>query len=193
MSKILINIEGVDGTGKTTLSKALSKILGFNYEHEPNFPSSFADKLNFSKLDPWQREFHFLVDRLQHQPTLRENNCVLDRYILTGLAYGYLSVPVVFSMMSSVYFTEYFKQPDLIIYLQPNIENILKVNESRVGTDNYNPKLHGQLLESIDDAYKYCIKEFNLKVHFIEPIYNDIESTTKLLLEVIDGSGIMVK
>jgi dTMP kinase len=95
-----IVFEGIDGAGKTTLSKEIYETLKFSFPkvvwtREP-FNDSFKELLLNKDLDPWSETFLFLADRREHvtkyiKPKLEEGFTVIcDRFYLSTLAYqGY--------------------------------------------------------------------------------------------------------
>jgi thymidylate kinase len=91
--KIFISIDGIDGTGKTTVSKLLSKKLGFIYYKSPadNFEKlrSNVDKdINvFGRYSYYRLAVNY--DSIRISELLKRNNVVSDRYILSTFAYHY--------------------------------------------------------------------------------------------------------
>lgn len=96
---ILIAIEGIDGAGKTTQSKALVKWLKKNgYEAKyTSEPTSFAIGKLLSRLasttSPALEALLFAADRLEHvrrviEPSLKKGYVVVsDRYVHSSIAY----------------------------------------------------------------------------------------------------------
>lgn len=153
MSNKLIVLEGIDCSGKTSIAKAVAKAIGYKFEHEPTFSSEYADKLNYNKLNGYQREFYFLIDRYNHQKILNENNIVLDRYRLSGSVYSSVFSPEILPMVHSIYVLPEFKKPDLTIFVDIDPCDALKLNELKRGRDDYNPKLSLEILNKLRDAF----------------------------------------
>jgi dTMP kinase len=96
----LIVFEGIDGAGKTTLSKMVYETLKFTFPkilwtREP-FNDSFKEVLVSKDLDPWTETFLFLADRREHvvkyiKPKMEEGFTIIcDRFYFSTLAYqGY--------------------------------------------------------------------------------------------------------
>lgn len=189
----LITIEGVDAAGKTTIAKKLAEIYNFEYQHEPRFSSDFADKLNFTKLDSWQREFYFMKDRIDHQEFLNNHNVVLDRYILSGLAYAQCFSSKVLPMMKSIYsLKNSFKFPDINIYIKVRPEFIVELNESRKKTKLYNPKLKLNIIKKLQKCFFKQIKtieNWGIKVLVVDQIENNINCLTNNILELLGSGG----
>lgn len=75
----IIVIEGIDGSGKTTLAKQLAKELGYTYRHYPY-------QLDL-KLAPVNLQLAMANDLLKNPPT-PDQDWVLDRYLPSSLVYG---------------------------------------------------------------------------------------------------------
>lgn len=143
---MLIVFEGIDGCGKTTLSKKLAQILGFKWTREPTFSSEEADALNLGSKNDIQREIEFAIDRIRHLDTLLDQNIVCDRYIWSGLAYCKTYNSAAFPFAEALYKHDYFKKPDIYVFVdtpveicferrkvQP-IEHLIKIREAYLNT-----------------------------------------------------------
>lgn len=187
----LINLEGIDCCGKTTLSHIIaSRLDKYLAQHEPGFSSEEADRLNSANLDPWQREFYFMKDRVNHQPMLNTWNVVLDRYILSGLAYAQTFSPQVVPMMKSVYFMpEEFKRPDVIVFIDIEPEDAMKFNELKKGTVDYSTKMSINLLQIIRDNFKLhfqTMREWEIPLVIVKPVIGSLQETATKILESIN-------
>lgn len=75
----IIVIEGIDGSGKTTLAKALAKELGYNYRHYPyDLDKSLAQK---------NLQLAMAYDLVENKPDPKQD-WVLDRYTQSSRVYG---------------------------------------------------------------------------------------------------------
>ena len=86
-----IVFEGIDHSGKTTVSKKIAESYrDFKWAHEPVFPSEFADKLNSDEYKefPAKREVLFLEGRLGRQNFYNGNPVILDRHVHPGVLQG---------------------------------------------------------------------------------------------------------
>jgi len=130
---MFINIEGPDLSGKTIIAKELAIRLKGQYYHEPTFTSEKADKLNQPGINPWIREYYFLKDRMKNQSrySIPNTSIVLDRYILSGLAYARVFSPQVLEMISSIYSLSDFKQPDVVFYIKTDLSFNYKMSQLR--------------------------------------------------------------
>jgi thymidylate kinase len=201
--KRLVVLEGIDCSGKSMYAEMLTKRFNekkfgnreWIHEHEPTFSSEQADRINFNKLNPWQREYYFMKDRINHQKTLRENNVVLDRYILSGLAYAQTFSPEVVPMMKSIYkMSDEFVHPDLTIFIDMDPMNAIAINESRKDKEDYNPKLTLDMLHKLRMgfmAHMQTMREMELPVYTVQPFFGDIDRTFESILNWIRRSPLI--
>jgi thymidylate kinase len=75
----IIVIEGIDGSGKTTLAKRLATELGYTYRH---YPYDLDQKLANHNL-----QLAMAYDLIENPPT-PDQDWVLDRYLPSSLVYG---------------------------------------------------------------------------------------------------------
>lgn len=122
-----IVFEGVDNSGKTTVSKEIQKMMPwFTWTKEPVFSTEQADRLNSDeyKGKDAKREVLFLESRLSQQNLYKENPCLLDRYLWTGLAYAKAFSPSIYSFAEALYTNHnIFKKPDLYIFMDTPLES----------------------------------------------------------------------
>ena len=135
---MLIAFEGIDRSGKSTLSVnfhgwlnnecrdddgslLIDPHLGdFLWTKEPTFSTEEADNLNSddSQVDEYQRERIFFESRMRHQETLATNNVVCDRYMWSGIAYARKFSPGCFGLLKELYLSEnLFMAPDLYVFV----------------------------------------------------------------------------
>lgn len=134
---MLIVFEGLDRSGKTTLSKAFCEYLNknpealnitnFEWTKEPLFSTEEADKLNDCKNDEYKREALFFESRIRHQEMMKNKNIICDRYIWTGLAYATLFSPLTLPFIKEIYPNpNIILQPDLHIFVDTPIDICLE-------------------------------------------------------------------
>ena len=135
---MLVVFEGVDKSGKSTLSLSFFKWLNNEYRDadgslaadphlgdflwtkEPTFSSEEADLLNSaeSPLNEYQRERVFFESRMRHQEMLSCHNVVCDRYVLSGIAYAYVFSRNCYEFAKELYLSEnLFVAPDLYVFV----------------------------------------------------------------------------
>ncbi len=129
----LIIIEGVDGSGKTTLAKELSERLGGIYMKEPEVEYK---KMLSTTYDPIQQLMLMWASRRKVFELLKQNlkkfkYIFLDRSFISSMIYQEKAIKILFAN-----FKEFLKkdkiirhniEPDLIVILQ--IKNISIIKE----------------------------------------------------------------
>jgi dTMP kinase len=162
---MFITVEGIDGSGKTTLIKALRPIFpDFYYTKEPTDEFQFTDlkKLN-SPENSFYNFFLFTYDRLIHQKDLKKNKKIIcDRYLASSIAY---EGPMIEKLLGSrketvqwmVDVSKMMLVPDVIIYLEVDIDTAM----SRIETSRKNLNFNGKQLSMLEEKNGlYGIKEY---------------------------------
>jgi len=144
MSRFIV-IEGIDGSGKTTIAKAVIDHLrsrGFEayYTYEP-FNSPFIEFFKRIKdiieRDPLIDALIMTLDRAYHlryeiEPLLSRGAIVVsDRYYHSTIAYqGAMGLDIdwIYNL------NKFFRKPDLAIYLDVSIETAVKRISGRIGS-----------------------------------------------------------
>lgn len=163
---MFIVLEGVDGSGKSTLVKRLAESKGLIYTREPTFSSEEADRLNLSGLDSIGREVEFLLDRVKHQEMLRQvhGHIVCDRYIWSGLAYCKFYSPDLYDFAVALYTHRFFVHPEFYVLVDTPIDVCVKRGKAQ-------SKGH---LEGLREAYIQAssIVSKNSKIISVEGVGN---------------------
>ena len=162
---MFITVEGIDGSGKTTLIKALRAVFpDFYYTKEPTDEFQFTDlkKLN-SPENSFYNFFLFTYDRLNHQKDLKKNKKIIcDRYLASSIAY---EGPMIERLLGSrketvqwmVNVSKMMLVPDVIIYLEVDIDTAM----SRIETSRKNLNFNGKQLSMLEEKNGlYGIKEY---------------------------------
>lgn len=196
---MVIVFEGIDHSGKSTLSMLFMEYLNtefkdaqghplihphlgdFVWTKEPGFSSEEADKLNSPEYkDELLRERLFFVSRSRHQNDMRSGNIVCDRYIWSGIAYAKLFSPKAYQFAKELYLSEdLFIQPDL---------NIL------VDTDPFTCHIRGQeesieMLNKKRQSYLDTMKYIQSPVIVVESVgtpQGTLDSLVKRFTSMID-------
>jgi len=155
---MFIVFEGIDGSGKSTLSVRLTEYLNNSYRDEfnllkidphlsdfmwtkePLFTTEEADRLNSPEYkNQYKREALFFESRLNHQEAMVGKNVVCDRYIWSGLTYSTLFSPACFAFATELYLdTSIFLQPDLYIFVDTPVEICYARRDSEVPMERLN-------------------------------------------------------
>jgi thymidylate kinase len=203
---MFIVFEGVDRSGKTSLSLQFAQKLNTEYRaedgylkihphlqdfiwtKEPHFSSDEADMLNTpGYVDEYKRERLFFESRLRHQKIIAGKNVVCDRYIWTGLAYSYRFSPGCFRFVKELYLSEsLFIQPDLYVYVDTPPE-VCCSRDSNLSLD---------VLRELRDAYLKSMEY--LKTPIIMFPYTEgeqaaLEKFTELFDEYAEKTGLLEK
>jgi len=157
---MIIEIEGVDGAGKSFVSNELSKELDFEFYKTPKRLKAVREKFDFSS----DARFTFYILDCSELP---EGNLVLDRYVLSTVAYHSILNPEnresYRTLTTELLDDGILKRPDIVIYLSVSecsrTERIRQRNEtySRYDNDSF-------FLGKVDECFKELIKEDFLKI-----------------------------
>ncbi len=144
---MFITFEGIDGSGKTTISKQVYEYLkskGYNvfYTEEPKNIIFDVRSLMENDLDDFTRVFIFMADRVEHLKIIKEHikkgEIVLcDRFVDSTFAYQGSKLAEKFGSLEKSYeyimriFQPFALDPDLIIYLDVKPEIGFKRIEGR--------------------------------------------------------------
>ena len=190
MTKLIV-IEGSDLSGKSTIAKTVASQFNYRHEHEPTFSSTYADTINFSKLDAYQREFYFTIDRFKHQEILNKYNIILDRYRITGLTYAATFGPEALKMAQAVYGLPEFKKPNLTIFIDMLPDDAMQLNELRRNTESFNPKLDINILIKLRNNFyeqiEFACNNWDEDVIIHKPIFGDLNKTIKNVYNEINN------
>jgi dTMP kinase len=123
---LFIVFEGVDNSGKTTISKKVAEYFPvFKWRKEPNFTTEEADRLNsdeFKGKDA-KREVFFLEGRIENQKVYNSTPCLLDRYLWSGMAYAKAFSPTITDFCDELYSNfKIFRKPSLTFFMETPLE-----------------------------------------------------------------------
>jgi deoxyadenosine/deoxycytidine kinase len=189
-----VAIEGNIGAGKTTLAKKLAenynaKLILEQFEENPFLAKFYENPARYS----FQLEVSFLVDRflqfkyeISHQD-LFKNFTVSDYYISKSLLFAknnlheqeYGLYKKIFELLSKA-----APQPDLLIYLYVNIEQLLTNIKTR--KREYELKISRDYLENIQNIYMdFLKKQKNMRILILEINNFNFYSDNSLFVEKI--------
>ena len=183
---MLINIEGIDGSGKTTLVNHLkTKFNNIYFTREPteNFEYNSLKRLN-NKYDSIYNFFLFTYDRINHQEEIKNNIdkiIISDRYITSSIAYEGPLIDQFFNNIDETinYILNVSKMiilPDIIIYLDLDIDTATgRIEKNRKNLD-YNNKILSMLEE------KNNLK--NVKIYY-DYFFNNLQKFVSKNIRVI--------
>lgn len=141
----IITVAGTVGVGKSTLTKTLAKRLGFKTSLEEVDHNPYLEKF-YHDFERWSfhLQIYFLAERFKEQKTIFEagGGFVQDRSIYedTGIfakmhadkgTMSKVDYKTYTSLFEAMVMTPYFPHPDVLIYLEGDLENILNRIEQR--------------------------------------------------------------
>lgn len=160
--QFIIELEGLDESGKTTLIEALIKELPASFPTEVIVEPSDnirkmteelweADKTSIDKRYRISNEILFLADRIKHSNELSENKIyIFDRYLLSTFAYQVrdsISEDIALEVLKVI------KKPNLVVYIDVPPE--ISSNKSGISLNK---------TKEIKNNYWLWLKRLNLNV-----------------------------
>lgn len=150
---MIVAIEGIDGSGKTTQAELLAMAMGWELMHFPTKDTLLGKAIasylaGEEELSPAAAQLLFAADRYQATGKILElapRGLVIDRYILSGLAYG-AALGLDTDWLAAL--QKYLPQPDVTIILDVPVITAL----NRIGgrdiyeNDGFLRKVHSAYL-----------------------------------------------
>jgi len=119
----MIVIEGLDGSGKTTLAKYLAKNYGLKLYKFPDYRGFEVIKRFLEGKEKLNEEAAYLLFLSNIIARTKDENGIYDRYVFSTVAYAYnFNIKNAINILKNLH----IKKPDLIIYLDINAEMALK-------------------------------------------------------------------
>lgn len=190
-------IAGNIGSGKTTLTRLLSKHYGWEAHYEDIDDNPYLNDF-YNDMQRWSfnLQIYFLNSRFNHILSFRKSGKTLvqDRTIYED---AYIFAPNLHSMglMSTRDFENYFtlfnlmssliQPPDLIIYLRASVPTL--VNQIQKRGRKYEENLRLDYLKRLNERYEAWIEAYNLgKSLIIDVDNNNFSDNPEDLSVVID-------
>lgn len=170
--QLFIAIEGIDGSGKTTLSKRLAELCQQQYyvllTREPGGSDIIGKPIramiheSSAKIDKKAQYFLFCADRAQHvshiiQPHLEKGYIVItDRFVDSSVAYQGFGNGLSIEMITAInnWSTNHIK-PDITFYIDISAEEALKRLAGRNTLSSYeNKEFLQRVLSGFRQLYK---------------------------------------
>lgn len=135
----VITIAGTVGVGKSTMTNALANALGFKTSFEKVDTNPYLDKF-YADFERWSfhLQIYFLAERFKEQKRIFEygGGFIQDRSIYedTGIfakmhfekgTMSMVDYDTYTSLFDAMVMTPYFPHPDLLIYLEGSLDDIL--------------------------------------------------------------------
>ncbi|MFD1738825.1 deoxynucleoside kinase [Bacillus salitolerans] len=172
-SDSIITIAGTVGVGKSTMTKALAEGLGFRTSFEKVDTNPYLDQF-YKDFQRWSfhLQIYFLAERFKEQKKIFEygGGFIQDRSIYedTGIfakmhyekgTMTKVDYETYTSLFEAMVMTPYFPHPDLLIYLEGSIDDILdRIKERGRPMEQQTPVEYWQEMHG---RYEYWINNFN--------------------------------
>ncbi|KON85913.1 deoxycytidine kinase [Sporosarcina globispora] len=172
-SNAVITIAGTVGVGKSTMTNALANALGFRTSFEKVDTNPYLDKF-YADFNRWSfhLQVYFLAERFKDQKRIFEygGGFVQDRSIYedTGIfakmhfekgTMSKVDYETYTSLFDAMVMTPYFPHPDLLIYLEGSLDDILsRIQERGRPMEQQTPISYW---EEMHQRYENWINSFN--------------------------------
>lgn len=169
----IITVAGTVGVGKSTLTKALANALQFktSFEKVDNNPYLESFYKNFQRWS-FHLQIYFLAERFKEQKKIFEygGGFVQDRSIYedTGIfarmhyengTMSKVDYDTYTSLFEAMVMTPYFPHPDLLVYLEGTLEEVVdRINERGREMEKQTPNSYW---EEMYERYENWINNFN--------------------------------
>lgn len=169
----VITVAGTVGVGKSTMTTALAKALQFRTSFEKVDSNPYLDKF-YADFDRWSfhLQIYFLAERFKEQKRIFEygGGFIQDRSIYedTGIfarmhyekgTMSKVDYETYTSLFEAMVMTPYFPHPDLLIYLEGSLDDILsRIQERGRPMEQQTPIEYWQEMHS---RYENWINSFN--------------------------------
>ncbi len=190
-------VAGNIGSGKTTLTRLLSKHYGWEAHYEDIEDNPYLNDF-YNDMQRWSfnLQIYFLNSRFNHILSFRKTGKTLiqDRTIYED---AYIFAPNLHSMglMSTRDFENYFtlfnlmssliEPPDLVIYLRASVPTLVKQIQKR--GRKYEENIRLDYLKRLNERYEAWIEAYNLdKLLIIDVDNNNFSDNPEDLSIVID-------
>jgi deoxyadenosine/deoxycytidine kinase len=157
-----IAIEGVIGAGKTSLARKIKDKLNANIIFEQFEQNPFLEKFyNDRKRFAFQTQMFFLINRYKQQQGLQQedlfsNFLVCDYIFEKDRVFAYLNLSgEELKLYESIFplLNRNLRKPDLVVYLQSNIDRLMYNIKSRGRRIERN--LTRSYIDELSEAYNY--------------------------------------
>ncbi|MDX5476635.1 MAG: deoxynucleoside kinase [Bacillaceae bacterium] len=212
-SNAVITIAGTVGVGKSTMTKALAQALDFRTSFEKVDSNPYLDKF-YSDFQRWSfhLQIYFLAERYKEQKKIFEygGGFIQDRSIYedTGIfakmhyEKGTMT-PVDYETYTSLFeamvMTPYFPHPDLLIYLEGSLDDILARIEQRgrpmeqQTPVEYWQEMHGRYERWINNFNGCPVLRLNINEYDVVQNENSIEPIIEKISNHIKQTQLLVK
>ncbi|MFC0473162.1 deoxynucleoside kinase [Halalkalibacter kiskunsagensis] len=196
-----ITIAGTVGVGKSTMTKALAKALDFctsfeNVEHNPYLDKFYADFERWS----FHLQIYFLAERFKEQKRMFEQGggFIQDRSIYedTGIfakmhsdkgTMSKVDFETYTSLFDAMIMTPYFPHPDVLIYLEGDLDDIVgRIQERGREMEQKTPltyweEMHGRYEQWINNFTSCPVLRLNIQEY---DLLNDDQAVEAIVAKI---------
>ncbi len=195
-----IAVEGMIGVGKTTLAKILAEKLEMKLILEevenPFLPKFYEDPTRYA----FQTQMFFLLSRYRQQqrliqPDLFESSIVSDYLFAKDRIFAHVNLGdeelALYERLATLLEKD-IPKPDLVIYLQSNIEKLTETINQRA-RDNER-EIDSEYLQNLNDAYNHFFFHYDETTLLVVRASNiDFLKDTKGLISQIENPFVGTK
>ena len=200
---IFIAIEGPIGVGKTTLANILNEHFGYTLLREIVEENPFLSKF-YTDIKEYalQTESFFLFNRVKQLEDIekdvlsKSNNVISDYHIIKNLIFAGITLDKMqFHRYKQVYniFVNDLPQPDIIIYLNSDIDVLMKKIALR--DRSFERQLDINYIKELSEEYKYYFNPFSIKHNFMgkSPIIIEVDNSNLDFINNPDDKKFIIK
>lgn len=200
MLKKYIVVEGIDGTGKTTLSQELARIMNAHWTYEPYAESPVTQKLRefcldasyHSECDGWAREYMMLANRIIStkiiKKTLSNQIVISDRSFISGAVYALAGSGIDIESWWEAGRRAINVFPDIVVNVTSNKQNIDKKPNDIY--DNAGDDFHIKTKAIFPDVIEFFRGKIGFtNIHFVNDFSLSAQENATNLFRLICDSG----
>lgn len=200
---IFIAIEGPIGVGKTTLANILNEHFGYTLLREIVEENPFLSKF-YTDIKEYalQTESFFLFNRVKQLEDIekdvlsKSNNVISDYHIIKNLIFAGITLDKMqFHRYKQVYniFVNDLPQPDIIIYLNSDIDVLMKKIALR--DRSFERQMDINYIKELSEEYKYYFNPFSIKHNFMgkSPIIIEVDNSKLDFINNPDDKKFIIK
>jgi deoxyadenosine/deoxycytidine kinase len=207
----VITIAGTVGVGKSTMTNALANALGFRTSFEKVDTNPYLDKF-YADFERWSfhLQIYFLAERFKEQKRIFEygGGFIQDRSIYedTGIfakmhfekgTMSMVDYDTYTSLFDAMVMTPYFPHPDLLIYLEGSLDDILdRIKERGRPMEQQTPisyweEMHGRYEEWINNFSACPVLRLNINDYDVVQNEQSIEPIIERISHFIQQSQLL--
>ncbi len=195
-----IAIAGNIGSGKTTLAKYLAKHYGWEAYYESLIKNPYIEDF-YNDMNKWSfnLQVYFLINRFnyllkikeEHENIIQDRTVYEDLYVFaTSLFKSGLLSETDFNTYKSlfIFMERFIEGPDIIIYLQSDVKNLIK--QIHLRGRPYELNIKENYLEGLNKYYDKWINSYDskkiLKIDIAEYNFVDKEEDFQKIVTLLD-------